>query len=340
LTRIIHAAIAAIILIVILIAAYLAFFNAKAATPEKVSFSQSFCINEVSNTQAMNFAISSGVNCFRTDLFLNKTEEEMIANQSERGVEYLGILDYDTLGARPSQSGCISDCNWTLAEWNASVSDALAAYPEVHQWEIWNEPLVTNYMSGYENGSALDYFNMIKSAYQIIKSKDPNDTVVCFGGAELFPFTEVEYEYPFYHAVWNYGASKYCDAISIHVYSLPFYNLNQNFASNATLAEEYNYTLLLYENLTHKPVWITETGITSNNWTAGLDLSEQKQASFLKQEFDFFSSYPFVQRVYWFNLLGSGGNTPDYGLLNETTLQPKPSWYSFLYFVKNSTASR
>jgi putative glycosyl hydrolase len=322
--------------ILLLSALYLAFGTEKPPVTNEVQFSQRFCLAGAQNSTAVQFALAAGVTCFRSDVYLNHAATSFIANLTDAGAQYLGILDYATVGAQPSPQGCISGCNWTLDTWNASVANAVVEDPEISTWEIYNEPLITNFVGGYENGSALNYFNMIKSASSIIKSRNPNATVVCFGGAQLFPLSTVQIEYQFYKQVWSYGASRYCDAISIHAYTLPYYSLSQEAYSNATLEQEYSFVLDLYENMTGKPVWITETGAPSNNWASGLNYSEQNQASFMRQDMEFFISYPFVKRVYWYALLDSGSGA-DFGLLNMTTLEPKPAWYSFLYFAKNST---
>lgn len=310
-------------------------YNSSTA-PRLGHFSQRFCLNAASNASALQFAVHNSVHCFRTDIFLNSNSMRSVSDITSAGAGYLGILDYDTVGAQPSRNGCISGCNWSLNTWNASVANAILDYPGIHEWEIYNEPLIPLFQSGYDNGSALNYFNMIKSAYIIIKGKDPNATIVCLGGPQLFPGGTLQVEYPFYQKAWAYGASKYCDAVSLHVYSLPFYSVNQTLFGNVTLAAAYNYTLGLYENLTEKPVWITETGIPSNNWTIGANMSEQKQAVFLAQDLHLFASHSFVKRVYWFNLVGGIGTGADFGLLNATTLRPKPSWKVFSYFLSNS----
>jgi hypothetical protein len=299
-------------------------------------FLQSFCMN-AGNASAMLIAIGNGIICYRTDISLTPGAMDFISNASSRGAQFLGILDYATLGVRIQNGTCISLCNWTLNDWNATVENALMDYPEIHTWEIWNEPVVQIFQSGYENGSAKNYFNMIKSASVIIKAKYPNDTIVCFGGAQLYPIDQVQIEYTFYRQVWNYGASKYCDAVSLHAYTQPYYNFSQNTFYNVTMQQVYNSTLNLYENMTKKPIWITETGIPSNNWTVGVNYSEQKQASFLTQDFDFFTSYPFVKRIYWFHLADSYSQSDNFGVLNYT-LKPKPSWEAFLYFSKNGTS--
>ncbi len=321
-------------------ALYLAYESTTQSQPQPqlqaTYFPQKFCFAGSQNSTAVAYALADGAKCFRSDVYLNQSDSGLISNVSNNGGEYLGILDYATVGAQPSPRGCVSGCNWTLSTWNASVANAILNYPEIKTWEIYNEPLFPNFMSGYDNGSALNYFNMMASASQAIKGRNPNATVVCFGGAELFPLSTLQIEYGFYKQVWNYGASRYCDAISLHLYTLPYYDLGQRAYSNATVMQTLAFTLNLYENLTGKPVWITETGMPSNIWYLSLNDSEQRQASFLKQDLTFLASYPFVARIYWYALMNSGG--PDFGLLNSSTLSPKPAWSTFLYFVKNSTS--
>lgn len=336
-----------VILAIILIAGFLIFthFNSNQSSNNlnlsnvNKTYSQKFCINAANNNTVMNIALSYGINCFRTDISFSSSKKATIMNVVNNNGEYLGILDYQTVDAQPSQNGCTSGCNWSLNTWNNSIREALAMYPKINEWEIYNEPLVGEFQSGYENGSTLNYFNMIKAAYTIIKQTEPNATIICFGGAEIFPLTEVQQEYYFYKQVWDYGAGNYCNAISIHAYSIPFYNMSQEPYQNISLEKVYNFTINLYENMTKKPIWITETGIPSNNYTLGVNLSQQKQAEFLTQEFNFFSNYSFIKRVYWYDLIGGTGAGADFGLLNATSLKPKPSFNSFLYFVKNSKSN-
>ncbi len=332
-----YVAAAAVIITLVLVGAYTLLWHGSGAgahAQNGTKYRQLFCLDASNNASAMRMAISNGITCFRTDISLNQGEMNFVSNVTKGGGHYLGILDYDTVGASvPCQAGCA----WNLTTWNESVRRAIADYPEIQTWEVYNEPLIPEFMGGYDNGSALDYFNMVKSAYIIIKAREPNATVVCFGGAQMFPISTVQKEYAFYQQVWSYGAAQYCDAISLHAYSDPFWNFTQQPYQGYTLAWVYNYTLGAYENLTGKPVWITETGITSNDWFPGLNYSAQKQASYLTQDMGLLASHSFVKRVYWFHLVGLNGKGGDYGLLNSTTLAPKPAWYSFLHFVDNST---
>lgn len=282
------------------------------------------------NASAMKFASNSGVKYFRYDIRMTPQQIQNISNLSSNGIQVLGILDYDTLGAAPFSSGCMGNCNWSLNDWNATVYNAITSYPEVHVWEIWNEPLNQQFESGLlKNGSAYNYYLMVKSAYTVIKQHNQsNDTVLCFGGGFLADPTE----YNWYSEVWAYGLSQYCNGISLHAYTnfnYHFYLLNQTpFGSNEDVAQILNQSLGEYENLTSEPIWITEVGIPSN--------IGQPQTDFLNQTMGLFLTKSYVKGVFWYNLVGtSGGN--DFGLLNATTLSPKPSWYAFKKFLNGTS---
>lgn len=291
-------------------------------------YTQSFCVNAQLNPNAVRIALESGIKCFRDDVYLNNAAfSAFVSNVSEAGGGITGILDYDTLGVEIRNGTCVKACNWTLGLWNNTVTKAVEEYPSIKTWEIWNEPLVPIFMSGYENGSAHNYFEMIKSAYYIIKSRQPNSTIICFGGAQIFPPSVQELS--FYSDVWSYGAAKYCDAISVHAYTLPFYSLSQQTGAG-TVAQLFNYSLGEYESLTSKPIYVTETGMPSNNWTSGQNFSQNGQAEFLIEDTKLFASHNYVKAIYWFNLYGKTGYGANFGLLNPN-LTPNKAFLEYYY---------
>src|SRR5208283_2673358 len=109
-----------------------------------------------------------------------------------------------------------------------------------------------------------NYYEVTKSPYEIIKAKEPNSTVVCFGGAPISDY----YTFEWYSQVWGYGAARYCDAISIHAYVGGAALLNQS--GNAQYWVE---GLSAYWNLTHKQVWITETGTPAYSYADPIEYS-------------------------------------------------------------------
>ena len=105
------------------------------------------------------------------------------------------------------------------------------------------------------NGSAYNYYVIIKSASGIIKAREPNAKIVCFGGAPIADYQAMLW----YRQVWSYGAAKYCDAISIHAYPYGPELLS------STQITAWMASIQAYENFTHKPIWITEFGMPSSS---------------------------------------------------------------------------
>jgi hypothetical protein len=294
------------------------------------------------NLKAMLFAIHSGIKYFREDINLDKNQEENIKNLSNNGASFIGILDYETLGL---STPCITNCNWTLQDWNKTVANVVRDYPEIHMWEIWNEPQLPIFQSGFQNGSTYNYYLMVKSAYNIIKSYNSSDLIICFGGDNVYNgqsfATMNDSNYRWAYSAWSYGLSNYCNVISLHVYTADTFLLNQTpYNSNQKISKIISDQLNMYENLTKKPIFITETGIPSNNGTGIPDYvlndSLAKQKIFLNQTFSLYLSKPYIKGIIWFNLIGyiKKPYNIDFGLLNNTTMQPKPAWYSFINYVK------
>ncbi len=288
------------------------------------------------NSSSETRALMSGVKYYRTDINLSSVQANQIMSENQQfSAQYLGILDYETL------AGIGANGNWNLSSWNASVSNALQEYPEIRTWEIWNEPLVPQFQTGYMNGSAYNYYRIIRSAYEIIKAKEPNATVVCFGGAPISEAPASDYyAFEWYSRVWSYGAADYCDAVSIHAYAEGAALLNQ---SGKT--PYWTEVLSAYWNLTHKQVWITETGMPAYSYAYPSVYSQQVQNAFLAQNIGFFNSFSYVKRVYWYDLWGlsDGSVGNDFGLLNLSepySGTPNVAWHSFLSIYNSSASDR
>ncbi len=286
---------------------------------------------------------SFGVHWIRLDISENKSFERYAANLTSQNISILGIIDYRTLGVKfKSVAGgleCMSNCNWTLSDWLSNVSKVVNMYPQIHVWEIWNEPQLPIFQDGFNNGSAYNYFLMLKGAYGIIKQSNSSDTVLCLGGDNIYEGGTGPWLPGYYwaEALWRYNASRYCSAISLHAYTGFRYLINQSPAGNwVTMGDIFNGSLSAYENLTNKPIWITEIGIPSNNGIGlgnMLDNSYNKQALFLNQTFSLFTSKPYMAGIFWFNANGYVDSPYNFsfGLFNRS-FSPKPSAYAFKSF--------
>ncbi len=80
-----------------------------------------------------------------------------------------------------------------------------------------------------------------------------------------------------------------------------------------------------YENLTNKPIYITEFGMPEYNQTL--------QEEFMDQSFALFRNITYIKAAYWYDLWGR------YGLLNSTNPvgnQPNKAWNAFLKYYRHS----
>ena len=105
-----------------------------------------------------------------------------------------------------------------------------------------------------------------------------------------------------------------------------------------------NIALSSYESLTNKPIWITETGMPSNNASTvpSPGNTPEKQAVYLDQMYTFLMSKHYVRAIMWFSTFGSSNPKQyDFGLFNSTSLAPKPAMAHLENFVRleNGTVS-
>ncbi|MGC8563091.1 MAG: hypothetical protein ACP5NO_07880 [Thermoplasmata archaeon] len=256
---------------------------------------------------------------------------------------YIGILGPNILGLNnypsiTSSTGAeVYLYNWTLSEWDANVSTIVKEYPDIHIWQVWLEPqwYQGGYLgSGYNTSIiAFHYFNMLKGAYEIIKSYNPNDIVIGLGGSGIYPegSSTWNWAWNFTRGVWSLGAANYSDGIAIDFF--PNTLLNESDGYGQSWSDVISSELGMYENLTSKQVWITATGLPSDG-----SQTPEIQAVYLNQTFTLLSSDPRVKAVIWFWDYGvySKGN---FGLLTIAPVAqqvPEPAYYVFKWFSNHS----
>jgi hypothetical protein len=248
--------------------------------------------------------IGGNINWVRTDA-IPQNLNNIVPIANSHGIKVLAILDYWTMQVYGN--------TFTLQEWNDTVRTYVEEYPTVQAWEIWNEPTIFHY--GFCNGSAYNYYLLLKSAYTIIKSINPDAIVIGLGGVYLTDINWVK-------QVISYGGLNYCDAVSLHLYtgsvSLQYFgNLYTNM---------YSYTINSYiQILKNKPIWITETGLMSSNITNyAQNLGNQSQ--YIYTTMNLLESFN-IKNVFWYTWQDSS-TAGTWGLVNVNgTL--KPSYYAW-----------
>lgn len=251
----------------------------------------------------------------------------------------LGILMGDFIWAGP---GAPYKAGWTLDDWNSAVQAAVEQYPEIHIWEVWNEPGLYGtplrtipQEKGYFMGDAGNYLEMLKSAYGIIKKHSSSDTVIGLGGAGLFrPNNYVaKCETDFAQSVCGNGGLNFMDAISVHAYTAMQHLLTEGHSwSSETLAQVWSNNLDAYEKLAGKPIWVTEVGLPSNDTDQVKGMSPEMQARFMNQALNLLLSKQYVKSIMWWNLMGPSKMQRDFGLIDYTNGTVKPAMNEMMRF--------
>lgn len=252
-----------------------------------------------------------------------------IANMTSHGFKIIGILDYNTV------CGAGVNCDFTLAQWDGAVANAVTDYPQIHIWEIWNEPQYGYAQMGYITGGIpYNYSKMVEGAAPLIRAHNATDQILCFGGDNIYSGGDT-YDAAFYkwaQQVWSNltaaNAVSDCNAISLHAYTNYYgWQLNQTAGGQYTIANVFNQSLAAYESLTSKPIWITEYGMPYDNTCHSVPCNYSSQYEFDSQAAGLFLSHLYVKAVTVFNL-----NTPSWALINSTTEKPNPAFYGYRNF--------
>jgi len=217
--------------------------------------------------------------------------------------------------------------NFTMQDWNQTVQKAVNNYGDITKiWEIWNEPTFEKNWKGYFNGSASTYTDLLKAAYQIIHSAQPDATIIAFGGLHLYSSID-----PYWYDTWvmrglqfaknvtALGGMDYCDAIGLHAY--PW---GANYTS--FIQSQFVNSLNNYRQITGKTVWITETGQTSGEFGR----NQTDKAIYLNQTFALFNSLG-VKGYVWYELNDDYGRVAAEGSfgLFDVDVTETPAWDAY-----------
>jgi hypothetical protein len=193
--------------------------------------------------------------------------------------------------------------------------------------EVYNE-----YNGTFSNGpcarSASCYAQLLRHTYQAIKAVRPDITVVAGAtfGIDLDWLKEL----------FGAGGLSYADAISIHPYSIMFFdppemrNITENIQELQGLIKANNHGEA-------KPIWITEMG-----WSTALDFTtDNEQANYLVRSAAL-SLAGGVQKFFWYDFLNDGTEFIDkeqnFGLLRRPDATgyytPKPAYTAYAVLMR------
>jgi hypothetical protein len=200
---------------------------------------------------------------------------------------------------------------------------------KVSGFEIWNEEDSPTWWTGAPDPAA--YTQLLKAAYPAIKAADPSATVV-LGGL-------TGNDYQFLEGVYAASGKGSFDAVGVHTDTacnkLSPYDFLRG-AGNRLIPDSFlayrEVHAVMLANGDNKPIWMTELSWRTTNATCAegawagqtaAGVSEEQQATYLKQAYHCMAEDPYVQVALWFPLEDEGGVTS--GLLRSNGSH-KPSF--------------
>jgi hypothetical protein len=199
----------------------------------------------------------------------------------------------------------------------------------VSAYEIWNEEDSSGWWAGGPSPAA--YAQLLQATYPAVKAADPSATVVLGG------LTGNDYE--FLEGVYRAGGKGYFDAVGVHTDTacnkLSPYEFLRG-AGNRLIPDSFlayrEVHAVMLANGDDKPIWMTELSWRTTNATCSegawagqtaAGVSEEQQATYLRQAYHCLAENSYVQVALWFPLLDEGSITS--GLLRANGSR-KPSF--------------
>ncbi|MBA3807997.1 MAG: cellulase family glycosylhydrolase [Solirubrobacterales bacterium] len=208
----------------------------------------------------------------------------------------------------------------------------------VAAYEIWNEEDASAWWTGAPDPGA--YVRLLKAAYPAVKAAEPSATVV-LGGLTGNDFQFVE-------GVYAAGGKGFFDAVGVHTdtacnklspYDFLRGSDNRLITDSFLAYREVHSTMIAHGD--DKPIWMTEmswrtTSATCNEgaWAGqtAAGVSEETQASYLRQAYHCLAQNPYVQVALWFPIHDEGSTVS--GLVRADGSR-KPSFTAMRDYVKN-----
>jgi len=259
--------------------------------------------NDAKAQQIVSQLNSTGAKWLRTDagtglywsLFQNTNCGNGLCDVNKLpGFDILAAIDHVTMRQAPFFCSLSyspgQENNFTLNQWREVVDCVSKKFKgKIKAYEIWNEPTLSVFQLGYQNGNPARYYEMLKIAYQTIKANDPSATVIGLGGAFLFTGGETQLladSKNFAARLHSLKAGSYMDAISVHPYPWGDYRYGafEAFESN------WKYYSQLFPG---KPVWVTETGHRSTE--------PGSQSEYLYKAYSSFINLG-ASQIFWYEL--------------------------------------
>ena len=281
--------------------------------------------------------------------------DRIVAAMHARNLQMLPILAYTPAWARMQQCNLSEKCApQDPAAYAEFARQAVRRYASqgVHQWEIWNEPNLTQFYQPAPD--AVQYTAMLKASYAAIKAEDPSAVVISGGLSPLDGYSTSINSVTFLDQMYKAGAATSFDAVAMHPYSYPVpasYVAPWNaWTQLGWTTPNVRGTMDKYGD-TGKQIWLTEYGsptggpgavasVSMYNFNMSPDhVDEALQSTIVQDAFTARSTLGNAGPLFWYSYkdLGTSNVTNEnfFGLLhNDGT--PKPAYNMFKTLLSTS----
>ncbi|QYY36699.1 hypothetical protein [Ruficoccus sp. ZRK36] len=175
--------------------------------------------------------------------------------------KYASSAPDDVLKADRDWLGWGSYAPTDMEAWRNYVRTIVVHYQdEIREWEIWNEPdhIFFNLSPQEQRSKAEVYVELVKVAYEEIKSIDPNIKIIA-GAATTSQFLQ---------EIIEFGVLDYCDALSMHFYGASLAGANGTSAYSRIL-DSLDDTML--DEGIIVPVWDSESCLSPQGVKEGTE---------------------------------------------------------------------
>jgi hypothetical protein len=279
--------------------------------------------------QRLDWMNDLGVHWDRSDLWWHVVEpepgewdfsraEDSFDILEEYGVQWYPILAYGSARWMDERTGVLTEEERELyAEYVYRTVDRFKDRAKI--WSLWNEPNIPNFWSPEPNPDL--YYKLVEAAYPRMKEADPEAQM-----ATLVLAPVAGWDREFTDRFFRLGGMEFTDIFDYHFYrhSGPEEDVPVELAEIRALMHKYGE---------EKPIWITESGVSSN--LEGVEDFE-KQAS-LAIRHHLVSLAHGVDRFFYFDLQNWYDDRPEewdstLGLVTAAG-EPKPSYYAYQTMV-------
>ena len=257
-------------------------------------------------------------NCGLTYMRLNfnpgiiSSLHNLVPEVTDDGVKIIGLLYAPTY--EPNDPTGFGD--W--------VYDIVSSFKDdVHVWEIWNEPNLSQYFSTKD---PQDYAYFLKEGYINAKAADPTCTVLGVSG--VFTHSTAQ---NFLRGVYDEIGTGYMDALSWHPYCYPYppYPSDEGGHPNNPYSDLPKIKQLMESYGDNNHIWITEIG-----WPTNL-VSETEQADNIVYALEQAKDWGWVDCFIIYSWKDSGSMTNKLGITTTGTTA-KPSYYAVQEWIEQN----